>query len=112
MTALWISILVIGVATYATRVLPLFWVRSRGEERTRSSWLDRLGPCLLAAMATAVILPVFERSESSLELLAATGGVMAAGGSMWLRRDPGLATLVGMIVFYILLNAHPGPVPS
>ncbi|MBK1674251.1 AzlD domain-containing protein [Ectothiorhodospira shaposhnikovii] len=106
MTALWTTITIIGMATYATRVLPLFWIRPSGREGPRSSWLDRLGPCLLAAMAAAVILPTFEQSESSLELMAVTGGVIAAGASMSIRRDPGLATLVGMVAFY-LINAHP-----
>lgn len=111
MTALWISILVIGVATYATRVLPLFWVGSRGEDRTRSFWLDRLGPCLLAAMAMAVILPMFIQSESPSDLLASTGGVIAAGGAMWLRRDPGMATLIGVVAFYII-HTSPGFISS
>jgi len=102
MTALWITITVIGVATYDTRVVPLFWLRPNGQERPRSSWLDRLGPCLLSAMAIAVILPTFAHAEGSLEFLAATGGLIAAGGSMWFRRDPGLATLVGMIAFYVV----------
>lgn len=101
MTALWITIAVIGAATYATRAIPLFWLRSNGQRRARSSLLDRLGPCLLAAMATAVILPTFANSEGSPEMLAATGGLIAAGCSMWIRRDPGLATFVGMIAFYV-----------
>lgn len=102
MTELWFTITVIGVATYATRVVPLFWFRPNGEKRPRSSWLDRLGPCLLAAMASAVILPTFAQTEAPLDFLAAMGGLMAAGGSMWFRRDPGLATLVGMIAFYFV----------
>lgn len=102
MTALWVTITIIGLATYATRVVPLFWLRPNGHERPRSSWLDRLGPCLLAAMAIAVILPTFDHAEGSFEFLATMGGLMAAGGSMWFRRDPGLATLVGMIAFYVI----------
>ncbi len=102
MTALWITITIIGAATYATRVVPLLWLRPNGQERLRSSWLNRLGPCLLAAMAIAVILPTFTRSEGALEILATTVGLVAAGASMWVRRDPGLATLVGMIAFYVV----------
>jgi branched-subunit amino acid transport protein len=102
MTSLWITITIIGAATYATRVVPLFWLRSNGQKQYRSSWLDRLGPCLLAAMAIAVIQPTFAHSEGALEMLSATSGLMAAGGSMWFRQDPGLATLVGMIAFYVV----------
>ena len=53
-------------------------------------------------MAIAVILPAFTRSEGTLEILATTVGLVAAGASMWFRRDPGLATLVGMIAFYVV----------
>ena len=100
MTALWITITIIGMATYATRVVLLFWIRSSGQNNQRPSWLDRLGPCLLASIAISVILPTFAHPEGALEILAATSGLMAAGGSMWFRRDPGLATFVGMIAFY------------
>jgi hypothetical protein len=48
------------------------------------------------------ILPTFAHAEGSFEFLAATGGLMAAGGSMWFRQDPGLATIVGMIAFYVI----------
>ncbi len=100
MTALWITILVIGAATYAFRVLPLIWRQPNAHKRLKSSWLDRLGPCLLSAMATAIILPTFVNSNGLQEILAATGGLVAAGGSMYVLRDPGIATLVGMIAFY------------
>lgn len=102
MTALWITITIIGVATYAARVIPLLWLRPNGQERLQSSLLNRLGPCLLAAMAIAVILPTFTRSHGVLEISATTVGLVAAGASMWFRRDPGLATLVGMIAFYVV----------
>ncbi|MBK5933176.1 branched-subunit amino acid transport protein AzlD [Rhodovulum imhoffii] len=102
MTALWVTITIIGIATYATRVVPLLWLRPNGQKRLRLSWLDRLGPCLLAAMAVAVILPTFAQTEGSSEFLAAVGGLMGAVGSMCFRRDPGLATLVGIITFYLL----------
>lgn len=102
MTDLWITITIIGVATYAARVLPLFWFRWNSQDNRRSSWLNRLGPCLLAAMAVAVILPTFADPKEPLEILAAAGGLMAAGVFMRFKRNPGLATLVGMIVFYVV----------
>ena len=102
MSALWITILVVGVATYATRVFPLFWLQPNGEHKMQSSWLNHLGPCLLAAMAVAVILPTFTQPKGTLNALAASVGLIASGGSMWLRRDPGLATVIGMITFYVI----------
>ena len=42
MNALWITITIIGVATYAARVVPLLWLRPNGQERLQSSLLNRL----------------------------------------------------------------------
>lgn len=102
MTSLWAAIGFIGLVTYATRVVPLFLLRPIGGKRSRSAWLDRLGPCLLAAMATAVIVPTFADADGLSEGLPVAAGLIAAGGSMWLRRDPGVATLVGMIAFFVV----------
>ncbi len=102
MNILWITIAIVGVATYATRVLPLLWLKSNDQNKSRPLWLDRLGPCLLAAMAIVVIMPNFSQFKETFEILAAAGGLMAAGSSMWFRRDPGIATLVGMLTFYML----------
>lgn len=101
MTSLWLTIAIIGLATYASRVVPLFLLRPNGQKRSRSPWLDRLGPCLLAAMATAVILPTFTHADGMSGILAVTVGLVAAGASMWVRRDPGVATLVAMTAFYM-----------
>jgi branched-subunit amino acid transport protein len=102
MNTIWITIVIIGIATYATRCLPLFWLKPRDHVQPQSSWLNRLGPCLLASMAVAVIQPIFTQDKEFLETVAAMVGLVAAGGFMWLRRDPGIATLVGMIVYYVV----------
>ena len=102
MTDLWLTITIIGAVTYATRVIPLFGHRLKGLMTQQSSWRDRLGPCLLASMAVAVILPTFASSASPVEMCATSCGLLATSGSMWFRRDPGLATLLGMITFYIV----------
>ncbi len=102
MTTLWIAITIIGVATYATRVVPLFWLRPNGVRKQRSSWLERLGPCLLAAMAVSIILPTLAPTKDPLAILAAAGGLMSTAGSMWFRRDPGLATVIGVTTFYMI----------
>lgn len=98
---LWITIIIIGAVTYTTRVIPLFWCRLKNPV-TQPSWRDRLGPCLLVSMAVAVILPIFAGTALALETYAAACGLLAASGSMWFRRDTGVATLLGMITFYVV----------
>lgn len=105
-TDLWLTIIIIGAVTYATRVIPLFWRRLTDPMKQQSSWLDRLGPCLLSSMAVVVILPAFAGSAFPMEALAAACGLLATSGSMWVRRDPGLATLLGMITFSIVSAAE------
>jgi len=100
MTALWITIIVVGLATYATRLAPFVW-RGRASEGRRPMWLDLLGPCLLAAMAATVIVPAFAESRLDGELASVVTGLVTVSIAMRWRRDPGLATLLGMFVFFL-----------
>jgi branched-subunit amino acid transport protein len=100
MTELWITILVVGLATYATRAVPLFWRRGV-IHRQRPAWLDRLGPCLLAAMAAAVILPDLAIDGTDGRLLPFLLGLVGVWVAMRIARDPGLATLSGMVVYFV-----------
>uniref|UniRef100_A4X0A6 Uncharacterized protein n=2 Tax=Cereibacter TaxID=1653176 RepID=A4X0A6_CERS5 len=68
--------------------------------RTRRG-LDRLGPCLIAAMATIVILPPFLSAATALDILSELAGLLAVGAVMRLRADPGLATLGGMAAYHL-----------
>ncbi len=117
MTDLWIAIAVVGVFTAATRIVPLFLAgRKPSAGRRRPDWLEALGPCLLAAMAVVVMLPALQAggdpagvagAGSSLAMALegrlvtlASFGVVAA--SMLIRRDPGLATIAGMVAYFLL----------
>ena len=103
-TELWIAFVVIGVLTYLTRALPLLLNRrSKGADAPPPAWLDALGPCILAAIAVAVLLP-----EASAALAAdawrpfALGSVAAAAVMLW-RRDAGLATLAGVAAYWLAI---------
>ncbi len=104
MIELWIAIAAIGAFTAVTRIAPMFFIGRRKEnrERPRAAWLDALGPCLLAAMAAVVILPhvQFSAGERATSATAISFGVVAT--IMLIRRDPGLATIGGMLVYFLL----------
>lgn len=101
---LWIAIIAIGICTYGMRVIPLFLKRQRKkEEFRRAGWLDALGPCLLAAMAAVVILQHIQDAATLRATplsIAIPFAVVAA--VMMIRRDPGLATIGGMLAYFLL----------
>ncbi|MEG9861226.1 MAG: AzlD domain-containing protein [Parvularculales bacterium] len=102
-TTLWIIIVIIGVATYITRAAPLFW-RSRGHaHRQPPAWLFLLGPCLLAAMAVTIIAPFLSTSIENSTLLPVGFGFAAVAASMLVRKDPGIATLAGVLAYFVTL---------
>lgn len=101
MSEIWLAILVIGIATYATRVAPLLWKRRMPLAAARGGWLDRLGPCLIAAVAASVILPPFLGAVTVRDILPELVGLLAVAAMMRLRADPGLATLAGMAAYYL-----------
>lgn len=100
--ALWLAFAVIGALTYLTRALPLL-SRRRGSGAPPPAWLDALGPCILAAIAVAVLLP-----EARAALAAdswrpfALGSAAAAAVMLW-RRDAGLATLAGVAAYWLAI---------
>lgn len=103
MTQLWGVIIVIGIFTGATRIAPLFLAGRKKETGSRRPvWLDTLGPCLLAAMAVAVILPHMQFSMGEGSILATAISFAIVSISMIIRRDPGLATIAGMIAYFLL----------
>lgn len=105
MSALWIVIIAIGIATYVTRVAPLLWGRRLPMGATRSGWFERLGPCLIAAMAATVILPSFMSMAAAPDIVPELMGLLAVVVVMRLRSDPGLATLGGMVAHYLVGSA-------
>ena len=103
MTTLWLAIIAIGALTCAMRIAPLFLAKYRKQTNgQRPAWLDALGPCLLSAMATVVILPYVQSTqEGGLNMATAVAfGVVAI--IMLLRRDPGLATIGGVLAYFLL----------
>lgn len=101
MTTLWITIMLIGVATCATRVLPLFLTGKNSKSKARPYWLENLGPCLLASMATVVILHSFRTAVGGGTITAEGLGLAAVAFVMTFRRDPGIATLAGMLTYFL-----------
>lgn len=99
----WFAVLIIGGMTYATRVLPLIWPARRFSSSTRRpQWLEALGPCLLTSMAVTVIFPAVTDAADQTALLPLICGFAAVGAVMLLRSDPGLATLAGMMVWWLM----------
>jgi len=101
MSALWLTILAIGLVTYATRVVPLVWRVDRVLGGPESCWLDRLVPCLLAGMAATQILPVLRATGGSPALLPGLLGLAAVAVAIRLRPNPGFATLAGMAAYFL-----------
>lgn len=99
MTAFWIAIIVIGIVTYATRVLPFFTPRVRN--RRPPAWLDALGPSLLAAMAVTIFAPQASLALAHGTLLVYLAGITAAVFAMKLFNDPGFATLAGVLGWWL-----------
>lgn len=101
MTGIWLTILAIGLATYAARAAPLFWWYGGVCKRQRSARLELLGPCLLSAMAAMQIIPVLAETVGSRDVFPVVFGLLAVGGIMRIRQDPGTATFSGMIVYFL-----------
>ena len=98
---LWVAFVVIGAVTYLTRALPLLRELSGTADAPPPAWLDALGPCILAAIAVAVLLPEARGAwaEGSLGPFALGSG--AAAAMMLWRRDAGLATVAGVVAYWL-----------
>ena len=98
---LWVAFVVIGAVTYLTRALPLLRERSGTADAPPPAWLDALGPCILAAIDVAVLLPEARGAwaEGSLGPFALGSG--AAAAMMLWRRDAGLATVAGVVAYWL-----------
>lgn len=103
MTELWIAVMAIGVYTGATRIAPLLITGRRKENGVRRpAWLNALGPCLLAAMAAVVILPYVQTSAEEASMAATSLAFAVVAIVMMIRRDPGLATIGGMLAYFLM----------
>ena len=107
---LWLAIAAISVLTYLSRAVP-FVFRSAPVFRPTSPAVrlfSILGATLLAALAAATVVPVFlDSAQVGREwvfLLSAIATVVAA---IW-RRQPGLAVLAGVVMFYSCMAAVSG----
>lgn len=101
-TALWGAFVVIGAVTYLTRALPLLRDRRSGSaDGPPPAWLDALGPCILAAIAVAVLLPEARAAVAGGSLRPFALGSAAAAAVMLWRRDAGLATVAGVLACWL-----------
>lgn len=100
--ALWAAFIVIGAVTYLTRALPLLRDRRSGApDAPPPAWLDALGPCILAAIAVAVLLPEARAAIAGGSLRPFALGAFAAAAAMLWRRDAGLATVAGVLAYWL-----------
>ena len=100
---LWIAIALIGAATYATRAAP-FLLKSRDTGDRTARGRDRLsavGPCLLAAMAVTVFLSEIAETRATGSLLPLLVGSASVAVVMRAFRNPGLATLAGIVGWWL-----------
>lgn len=101
-TALWAAFVVIGAVTYLTRALPLLRDRrSDAADAPPPAWLDALGPCILAASAVTVLLPEARGALAGGSLRPFALGALAAAAVMLWRRDAGLATVAGVLAYWL-----------
>ncbi|GEO79959.1 AzlD domain-containing protein [Pararhodospirillum oryzae] len=100
-----LAIVVIGLATYLTRVLPFLLGR---HARHLSAWMGpegpfaALGPSLIAALAALTWTPLGARAlegEAAAPLLTALAATVAM--LAW-RRDAGLAVVAGVVVYAVV----------
>lgn len=102
--ALWGAFIVIGAVTYFTRALPLLLARrGDGAEAPPPAWLDALGPCLLTAIAAAMLLPEARSALLDGSLRAFALGAAAAAVVMMWRGNLGLTTLAGITAYWLAL---------
>ena len=100
--ALWVAFVVIGAVTYLTRALPLLRLRrNEAPDGPAPAWLDALGPCILAAIAVAVLLPEARGALAQGSLRPFAFGSAAAAAAMLWRRDAGLATVAGVLAYWL-----------
>nr|WP_255440519.1 AzlD domain-containing protein [Paracoccus sp. MC1854] len=101
--ALWVAFVAIGAVTYLTRALPLLRDHPGKGARPPPAWMEALGPCILAAIAVAVLLPEARGALAQGSLRPFLLGAAAAGAAMRWRRDAGLATLAGVAAYWLAL---------
>lgn len=99
MNAFWIAIIVIGIFTYVSRVLPFFTPRRRSGRPP--AWLDALGPALLAAMAVTIFAPQAGAALAHGTLAVYLVGLATAALVMMFSKDPGFATLGGVLGWWL-----------
>jgi branched-subunit amino acid transport protein AzlD len=96
-TDLFLMALVVGIATYAFRVLPTRMARSDLPEGSLlARFLASTGPAAIATLFTASALPLVREAGLPLPLIAGTLAVL--GLFLW-RKSVVLATLAGAAAY-------------
>lgn len=103
----WGAVIAMAVITYLTRSLPFML-----SERSRllrhlsreGSALAALGPSLLAGIAAAVIVPdLLGAGDNAAQIAPYVGGLVVTGVAARLVSNTGVAVLLGMAGYGILL---------
>ncbi|MBV7484140.1 AzlD domain-containing protein [Bordetella sp. BOR01] len=106
----WGAVIAMAVITYLTRALPfLLSARSRLLRRlAEGSSLAALGPALLAGIAAAVIVPDVMALHGWPQLLPYAGGLLATALAARRLGNAGVAVIVGVAVYGVLLGLAGG----
>jgi branched-subunit amino acid transport protein len=103
----WGAVIAMAVITYLTRALPfMLSERSRLLRRLsrEGSALSALGPSLLAGIAAAVIVPdLLGAADDAARIVSYVGGLAVTGVAARLVSNTGVAVLLGMGGYGILL---------
>ncbi|CAH0529305.1 AzlD domain-containing protein [Vibrio hippocampi] len=110
-TTLWIAMLVIAIATYLMRLLPIIWLRRRAQKKQHDTtndtlplWISVLGPAMIAAMFGTSLVPAH---PSTSTWLATVIGVVTTSLCWYWKRSLGLPVLIGVLSFGLVVYLFP-----
>lgn len=101
----WAAVIAMAVITYLTRALPFLLSRQRQPRpgATGRSLFSALGPCLLAGIAAAVIVPDVLALKTGAEILPYVGGLFATALCARRLGNAGIAVIVGVLAYGLLM---------
>lgn len=100
---IWLTIIGMGLATYATRVLPLLTLRGTPGPR-----LERVLRYVPPAIFAALIVPALLAPDGQLQLGASLWAGLIGAAVAYLTRNMALTILAGLASFALLRLLSPG----
>jgi branched-subunit amino acid transport protein len=100
----WIAVLAIAVVTWLTRALPFFGGQRRLDDFSKPGTpLSMLGPSLLAAICTVVIIPDLLQAVGNALALPYVLGLLVTAAIACSVKNTGIAVLGGIAAYGIFL---------